>query len=146
MIKRKLKTTAILFLMSMILTVTMAPNKVNAATYRTNQDATADYDKGTPGEVGANGKLMEIGYCAVHYVNSRINPVIPFGTYIYIDNVSSDQGADMDFIVTSAGEVSVWRVEDTGAGTGLSTYWVDFYLEDYNDAVNFGLGKVSYHY
>ncbi|MFA9377021.1 MAG: hypothetical protein ACERKZ_09755 [Lachnotalea sp.] len=144
MIKRRMKTTAILFLMSLILTITILPNNVNAATTRTNQSATADYDKG---DLSATGIEMEIGYCAVHYKNGNpLNPVIPFGTYLYIDNISSGQGKNMDIIETSAGEVSVWRVEDTGSGSGKTTYWVDFFLEDYNDAVNFGTGTVTYHY
>ena len=35
----------------------------------------------------ASGKVPEVGYASVHWVGSnRQNPIISFGTYIYIDS------------------------------------------------------------
>lgn len=128
---------------SLVIALLVFPNTVMASTTRRNQDATAYDDTGK----GASGATLEIGSCAVHYQNgNHLNPVIPFGTFIYIDSISSDQGTDMDFILTSGGEVKVWRVDDTGTGAGLSTYWIDFWLGNSADCQAFGKGKVTYHY
>ena len=117
--------------------------KIQAATYKYNQDATA-YSAGT---TTASGKKVEVGYVAVHWKGSnQTSSVIPFGTYIYIDNISSGSVSGGQFVPTPEGEVHVWRVEDTGLGPGKSTYWLDFYLGDVNAEVKFGNGKVSYHY
>lgn len=128
---------------SIVVALMAFPSTAMASTTRSNQDATAYYDAGK----GASGETLEIGSCAVHYQNgNHLSPVIPFGTFIYIDSVTSGQGTGMDFILTSGGEVKVWRVDDTGTGTGLSAYWLDFWLGNSVACQEFGLGKVTYHY
>ena len=130
-------------LLSMTVAILAFPCTALARTTRSNQDVTAYCDTGK----GASGETLEIGSCAVHYQNNNhLNPVIPFGTFIYIDSITSDQGADMDFVVTSGGEVKAWRVDDTGTGSGLSTYWLDLWLGDQASCNAFGKGKVTYHY
>jgi len=132
-----------LILASMITALVAFPSIALARTNRTNQDATAYCDAGQ----GSSEETLEIGSCAVHFQNgNHLDPVIPYGTFIYIDNVSSGQGENMDFILTTGGEVKVWRVDDTGNGYGLSTYWLDFWLGNEEDCVTFGPGKVTYHY
>ncbi|WP_313187900.1 hypothetical protein [Lacrimispora sp.] len=114
-----------------------------ATSYVLNQDCT-NYIKGT---TTASGKPVAIGYVAVH-ASSGTTPVIPFGTYIYIDQVITTKYGTTNSVKTANGQVSTWRVEDIGNGTGLSTYWVDFFIGKGQTtlATDFGIGKVDYHY
>ena len=84
---------------------------------------------------------------AVHWVGSnRQNPIIPFGTYIYIDSVTAGTVTNDTCVPTPKGEVCVWRVEDTGTGRGFSNYWLDLYFGNDYEARQFGKGKITYRY
>lgn len=119
-------------------------NDINIkAAVRYNQDVTAY--SGT--NRTASGKVPEVGYAAVHWVGSnQQNPIIPFGTYIYIDSVTAGTVTNDTCVPTPQGEVCVWRVEDTGKGTGLSEYWLDLYFGNDYAAKQFGKGKITYRY
>ena len=113
------------------------------AAVHSNQDVTAYTGK----DDTASGKTPEVGYAAVHWVgNNPRNPVIPFGTYIYIDKITAGTVSNDTCVPTPQGEVCVWRVEDTGRGSGLSDFWLDLYFGDEIAAKNFGLGKITYRY
>lgn len=132
-----------IFVICMFCTTMLFPITSQAVT-RSNQDCTAYYS----GTTTASGLPVEIGYCAVHYKNgNHLNPVIPFGTYIYIDSVySTGQPEPDDVVYTPEGGISVWQVQDTGRGSNLSQYWLDFYFKYAPEATQFGKGKVTYHY
>jgi hypothetical protein len=133
-----------LLLGMMVLISTIAP--VYAATYKTKQDATAYVNDSET----ASGKSNEIGYVAVHpkTKGSHSNPIIPFGTYLYIDKVVDSDGNVFDSVYSPEGELTAVRVQDIGdVNYKLSTYFVDFYFgTDEDSAEAFGLCKVDYHY
>lgn len=121
---------------------------VQAATYKTNQDCTGYVATGDP---MANGEWPIIGYVAVHPTTSDGNtPVIPFGTYLYIDSIKSQNGTWQSSWNSPGGVLTFLRVGDIGDKVfdrGLSTYWVDLYYGDHStDAVNWGKGAINYHY
>lgn len=140
----KLKGKLLLMALTIALSSQIIPTKAFAATVRSNQTATAYAGGGKT----ASGKTPEIGYVAVHYSNGNpLKPVIPFGTYIYIDNINVDSVKNENFVPTSQGEVHVWRVEDTGVCTSTcTTYWLDFYVGTQAEVNRFGSGKVTYRY
>ncbi|MGF7144303.1 3D (Asp-Asp-Asp) domain-containing protein [Anaerotaenia torta] len=120
------------------------PSFTKAATHVTNQDCTSYY-KGT---TTASGKSVKIGYVAVNYLDSALNPVLPFGTVIIIDKVTDKDGNSLTYVPTLDGNLSIFTVEDTGNGfgKGLSYYWLDFYLKGAIECENFGKRTVAYWY
>ncbi|MDF2948320.1 MAG: hypothetical protein K0R07_333 [Sedimentibacter sp.] len=105
---------------------------------RSNQDATAYV--AASGKVTASGKTPKYGMVAVHFAGGNpVNPVIPFGTAIYLDRYIS---------LPDGTQRSNYTVEDTGSGHEDSTlYWIDLFfggLSNYPKAINFGTQTVTY--
>lgn len=104
---------------------------------RANQDATAYV--ALSGAITASGVTPKYGMAAVHYVGGNpINPIIPFGTAIYLDRYIS---------LPDGTQRSNYTIQDTGLGTDKTTYWIDLFfggISNYSKAINFGTQKVTY--
>lgn len=97
-------------------------------------------------------KPNEIGYVAVHpkVKGTHKDPVIPFGTYIYIDKVVTEngKGETYDSVFSPEGELTAVKVQDIGdVNYTWSTYFLDFYFgDDLAAAEEFGVCRIDYHY
>lgn len=104
---------------------------------RSNQDATAYV--ALSGAITASGVTPKYGMAAVHYVGGNpVNPIIPFGTAIYLDRYIS---------LPNGTQRSNYTIQDTGLGTGRTSYWIDLFfggISNYTEAINFGIQKVTY--
>ncbi len=104
---------------------------------RSNQDATAYV--AASGAITASNKKPNYGMIAVHYVEGNLtNPIIPFGTAIYLDRYIS---------LPDGTQRSNYTVEDTGLGPNMSTYWIDLFfggLSNATKALSFGTQTVTY--
>jgi len=148
--KRNIKKTINIFLLAIMLLAnfTIIANAYAGQTVFTNQNTTAD-SKPT-GARGANGTVMEVGYCAVHptYVGQRTNPIFNFGTIMYID---AFDGVEGDLIPHPWGELGALNVQDIGDINYVkSKYWLDIYWGPsetmYDSAMEYGINHtVSYH-
>ena len=99
----------------------------------------------------ANGEWPEIGNVAVHpTVKLGNTPVIPFGTYLYIDDINAQDKAPSDYFESPDGEISVLKVGDIGDkkfDRSLTTYWVDLFFGDYvTEAKQWGKGSINYNF
>lgn len=108
-----------------------------AITYKYNQDVTGygDYlDDGSGIDYPANYSVCgdyEIGYVAVH--KSGGQPVLPYGTIIFIYTNTPNSYPRGEPITTPVGELTAFQVQDWGAGPGLSTYFFDVYCGRHTD-------------
>ncbi|MFB7159548.1 hypothetical protein [Lysinibacillus sp. NPDC056232] len=134
----------IVFLITTLLIGTVfnfTPEAYAATQYHKDQNTTA-YTGLTIGH-GATYGYYNVQYntVAVHKDFNK-NPVIPFGTSITLDSSLYLVGPNIN--------KSQFTVSDTGAGTGLSTYWIDVYyglsnsVNDTNAKLFGNAKKVSY--
>lgn len=104
---------------------------------RSNQDATAYV--AASGAITASNKTPKYGMVAVHYVGGKLtNPIIPFGTAIYLDRYIS---------LPDGSQRSNYTVDDTGLGPDMSTYWIDIFfggISNASKAISFGTQTVTY--
>lgn len=99
----------------------------------------------------ANGEWPKIGDVAVHpSVKGGSTPIIPYGTYLIIDLICSQDGLYDDYWHSPEGDIGALKVGDLGDvkyDRGFTKYWVDLYYGDYTTEANaWGLGKIYYHY
>lgn len=130
---------------SLLIAINLALTSAYAIS-RTDQDATG---YGWSGNKMANGEWPEIGCVAVHPTTyNGSTPVIPFGTFLYVDSfTNTETGETTEFVPSPEGELTILKVSDLGdvkKNRGLSTYWVDLYWGSYE--VSFGKSKITYHY
>ena len=110
---------------------------------KTNQDSTAYVSTATA--LTASGKTPSIGMCAMHQdvttkSGNTTSSCVKLGTTIYMTKSININGTNYSSFV----------VEDRGKPKNRTTYWVDLYFglkdQHYNDAINYGVQKVSYYY
>lgn len=111
--------------------------------YKTNQDSTAYVSQ--PGALTASGKTPAIGMCAMHInvttkTGNTTDSVVKLGNTIFLEDEIYINGTDYAYLV----------VEDRGAPTNRTPYWIDVYFgltdANYGAAINYGIRPVSYHY
>lgn len=119
--------------------VSLDANKVS----KNNQDSTAYVSSATA--LTASGKTPSIGMCAMHQdvttkTGNTTSTCVKLGTTIYMTNSININGKNYSSFV----------VEDRGKPKNRTTYWIDLYFglkdQHYNDAINYGVQKVSYYY
>lgn len=109
-----------------------------------DQDSTAYVAKS--GALTASGKTPSVGMCAMHTdvttkTGSTTNSKIKLGTKIYMTKAVKVNGTSYSSFV----------VEDRGAPSNRTPYWIDIYFgvkndTNYNAAINYGVKTVSYYY
>lgn len=112
-----------------------------------NQKTTAYVEPGQAQRASSGGTYY-IGGVAVHPLKPGVdprNPIIPFGTMIYLDEPLQVQGREMSaFKVIDTGDVAYGRY-------GNTPYWFDIYWGQSNyynvqSASKFGIKTVNYYW
>ena len=136
--KRAKKMVCLCLILGMVLSI---PFTASAASYRrSNQDCTA---YSYTGDSTFTGETPRVGMVAVHpTTKGGTTPVIPFGTFLYVDSFTNSKWGTSDGVVPSPeGELSILKRYQHN----LSKYWLDFYWDTYNTA-DFGKSKITYNY
>lgn len=124
-------------------TVATGKERASSTVYKRNQDSTAYV--ANSGALTASGKTPAVGMCAMHTdvttkTGSTSSTKIKLGTTIHMEDDVNVNGKNYSSFV----------VEDRGAPTNRTTYWIDIYFglksSYYDAAINYGVKTVSFHY
>lgn len=124
-------------------TVETGKARISNTVYKWNQDSTAYV--ANAGALTASGKTPAVGMCAMHTnvttkTGSTSSTTVKLGTTIFMEDSVNVNGTNYSSFV----------VEDRGAPTNRTTYWIDIYFglksTYYDAAINYGVKTVSYHY